>query len=169
MYRGGTIIITPSIYVTIGRSTKIVLRFLFVLNFCYWPKNFPVHCTNPNKGHCMVSWLNTASPSQCHLSIHRRLEQVSPMYRIEWGGPRHTSQVGCIFLPSLNPVKWWLHRTGKKGRPALKVSWSIFGNTEMYHLCVHYISSRTREESALVPVLPLDGGRGRIMDPLPCR
>ena len=43
-----------------------------------------------------------------------------------------------------------------EGGAALKVSWSIFGNTEMYHLCVQYISSRNREESALGPVVPLD-------------
>ena len=39
----------------------------------------------------------------------------------------------------------------------------------MYHLCLQYISSKTREESALVPVVPLYGGRGRIRYALPFR
>ena len=38
----------------------------------------------------------------------------------------------------------------------LTVSWSVFFNTEMYHLCVQYISGRTIEESTLGPVEPLD-------------
>ena len=56
-----------------------------------------------------------------------------------------------------------------EGEAALKVSWSIFGNTEMYHLCVQYKSSRTREESALVPVEPIDRRHGRTRDSLPVR
>ena len=36
----------------------------------------------------------------------------------------------------------------------------------MYHLCVQYISSRTREESSLGPVEPLDGGRGSTTETL---
>ena len=39
----------------------------------------------------------------------------------------------------------------------------------MHHLCAQYISSKTREESALGPVVPLDVGGGRIMDALPFR
>ena len=42
----------------------------------------------------------------------------------------------------------------------MKVSLSIFGNTEMYQLYVQYISSRTIEKSALGSVEPVDGGRG---------
>ena len=52
---------------------------------------------------------------------------------------------------------------------ALKVRWSVFGNTEMYHLCVQYISSRTREERALGTVVSLDVESGRIRDALPVR
>ena len=81
-----TIKIYTSIKVAIGRSTSIVLRFLFVLNLCYFPKKIPVHCAHPNKGHCMVSWLNKALPSQFHLGIPWRLKRVSSMYHIEWGG-----------------------------------------------------------------------------------
>ena len=132
----GTITITTSKYVSIGRSTKIVLRFLFVFHLCYCPKQFPVHCDHPKKGDCILSWLNIALPSQFHLGIPQRLEWVSTMYHIVCGAPGHTSQVGCIFLPSLKPFKEWLHATGKKGGPALKVRWSIFGNIEMYHSCV---------------------------------
>ena len=93
---GGTITISPFSQVAIGRSTKIVLRFLFVLNFCYYPKNFPAYCAQLNKGHCMVYWINTASPSQCRLGIPWRLEWLYPMYHIVWGPPQNTLQIGCI-------------------------------------------------------------------------
>ena len=102
---GGTIKIAPSIYVEIGHSTKIVLRFLFVLNSCYFPPKKPVHCSHPNKGNCMVSWLNTASLSQCHLGRPWRLERVYPMYHIEWGSVRHMSQAGWIFCPVWIPLR----------------------------------------------------------------
>ena len=55
------------------------------------------------------------------------------------------------------------------GGQALKFSWYIFGNTEMYHLCVQLISSSTREEIPLGPVEPLDEGRGRTREALPVR
>ena len=102
---GVTITIASSIQVEIRRSTKIVLRFLFVFHFCYFPKHFPVHCAHPNKVHCMVSWLNIASPSQYHLGIPRRLKRVSPMYHIEWGGHNIRRRWVAFFLPSLTVLK----------------------------------------------------------------
>ena len=45
-------------------------------------------------------------------------------------------QPGYIFLPSFNTVKGCLHGTGYKGGAEIKVSWSIFGNKELYYLCV---------------------------------
>ena len=42
----------------------------------------------------------------------------------------------AFVLPSLNPIQEWLHRTGQKGGSALKVRCSIFGNKEIFHLCV---------------------------------
>ena len=74
------ITIAPSTEVVIGRSTNIVLQILFVVHFFYFPKNFPSHWSQPKKGNCMVSWLNTASPSWCHRGIPWNLKQMSPMY-----------------------------------------------------------------------------------------
>ena len=86
------------------------------------------------------------------------------------GGPHNIRRRWVAFvLTSLNTVKELLYRTGQKGGPALKVSWFIFGNIAMCHLCVHYISSRNREESALGPAETLDGGSGRSRDSLPGR
>ena len=59
-------------------------------------------------------------------------------------------------MPILDPVKEWLNETGQKGGLALKVSWSIFGNTGMYHLIFQLIASRTRKETALGPAEPLE-------------
>ena len=69
--------------------------------------------------------------------------------------PYNHSRVAFV-LPSLNPVKELLHSTGQKWGAALKVILSIFDNTYMYHLCVQEISVRTREESALGTLEPLD-------------
>ena len=85
----------------------------------------------------MVSWINTASPSQFHLGIPQRLEQVSPMYHILWGGGHDIRRSWVAFvLTSSNRIQEILHGTGQKGGAELKSSWSIFVNTYMYHLCV---------------------------------
>ena len=60
----------------------VVVPFSF--SFLLFPKNSSTHFSRSNKRHFMVSWLNTSSPSQFHLSITRCLERVSPMYQILW-------------------------------------------------------------------------------------
>ena len=79
---------------------------------------------------------------------HPRHHNVSSVYLGVWNGWPHcttlcggTQNIRCrwveFFLPSLNPVQEVLLGTGQNGGPALKVGRYIFGNKEMYHLCVH--------------------------------
>ena len=151
----------------IGRITKILLRVLSVFHFCYFSKHFLYIAPTRTRD---ISWCPGLTQPRHHnfTSVHLGvLNGCSRCTTLSEGTHDIRRRWVAFVLPSLNPVKGLLHGNGQKGGASLKVGWSIFGNTEMYHLCVQYIYISTRDESALGPVVPLDGRRGCIRDALP--